>query len=95
MKSILNGLFTGAIIPWERRNPACEQQRKILRRLEEEEQYFMSKMSLDDCERFQKLSQLQAELAVIGEEHLFSYAFSLGMLLTLDVVNQSETLYNN
>ena len=95
MKSILQGLYAGDIIPWERRNPHSEAQRKILHKLEDEERYFMAKMSLDDCDRFQKLSQLQADLSVIGEEQLFSYAFTLGMLLTLEVTSAAESLFNN
>ena len=92
MKSILQGLYTGDIIPWERRSPPDDRQREILRKLEDEERYFMAKMSLDDCDRFQKLSQLQAELAVIGEEQLFSYAFTLGLLLAADVASQVEAI---
>ena len=95
MKSILNGLYTGAIIPWERRNPASAQQRDILRKLEDEERYFIAKMSLDDCDRFQKLSQLQAEFSVIGEEQLFSYAFTLGMLLAFEVTSAAPGVFNN
>ena len=95
MKSILHGLYNGHIIPWERRNPHSEQQRKFLRKLEDEERYFMAKMSLDDCERFQKLSQLQSDFSAISEEHLFSYAFTLGMLLALEVTGTAESLFNN
>ena len=95
MKSILQGLYTGDIIPWERRSPPDDRQREILRRLEDEERYFMAKMSLDDCDRFQALSQLQADLSSIGEEQLFSYAFTLGMLLTLEVTNGAQTVFNH
>ena len=95
MKSILQGLYTGDIIPWERRSPPNDRQRDILRKLEDEERYFMSKMSLDDCDRFQKLSQLQAELSVIGEEQLFSYAFTLGLLLAMDAMKESETVFSS
>ena len=79
MKSILRGLYAGAIIPWERRNPNSEQQRDILRKLENEACYFLTKLPPSDHERFETLSQLQSELSIIGEERLFSYAFTLGM----------------
>lgn len=95
MKSILQGLYTGAIIPWERRSLPDDRQREILRKLEDEERYFMSGMSLDDRERFGALSQLQMELSAIGEEQLFSYAFTLGMLLTLEVTNGAQGVFNN
>ena len=94
MKSILCGLYNGDIIPWERRNPQSEQQREIRRKLEEEERYFMAKMSLDDCQRFQELSHLHMELYSAGEEQLFSYTFTLVMLLAMDVMKESEVVFN-
>lgn len=94
MKSILRGLYNGDIIPWERRNPDSEKHREILRKLEDEERYFMAKMSLDDCQRFQELSHLHMELSTAEEDNLFSYAFSLGMLLAMDVMKEAEVIYN-
>ncbi len=95
MRSILHGLYNGTIIPWERRNPHSEQQRALLRKIEGEERYFMSKMSLDDCQRFQELSDLHVELSTAGEDNLFSYAFTLGMLLALEVTSGAERVFNN
>ncbi|MFT3984640.1 MAG: hypothetical protein QM697_12090 [Lachnospiraceae bacterium] len=43
MKNILRGLYSGAIIPWERNEPDSEKRREILQKLEDEEQYFMEK----------------------------------------------------
>ncbi len=94
MKSILRGLYNGDIIPWERRNPNREKQRELLRKLEDEERYFMAKMSLDDCQRFQELSHLRMELSTAEEDHLFSYAFSLGMPLAMDMMKEAEVIYN-
>ena len=93
MQSILSGLYHGEIIPWERRNPPNEKRRETLRKIREEERYFMAKMSLDDCERFQALSDLYVELSTAEEDHLFSYAFSLGMLLTMDVMKEAEVIW--
>ncbi len=94
-EGVLRGLYNGRIIPWERRCPPDDRQREILHRLEDEERYFMAKMSLDDCERFEALSQLHGELSIIGEEQLFSYAFTLGLMLAMDVVKESEMVYNS
>lgn len=94
-EGVLRGLYNGHIIPWERRCPPDDRQREILRKLEEEERYFMAKMSPNDCERFEALSRLNGELSMIGEEQLFSYAFTLGLLLAMDVVKEAEMLYNN
>ena len=95
MRSILHGLYSSTIIPGERRNPHSEQQRALLHKIEDEERYFMSKMSLDDCQRFQELSDLHIELSTAGEDNLFSYAFTLGMLLALEVANGAQGIFNN
>ena len=94
MKSILRSLYDGNIIPWERRDPDSEKHREILRKIEDEERYFMAKMSLDDCERFQELSSLHMQLSTAEEDNLFSYAFTLGMLLTMDVMKEAEGIFN-
>lgn len=57
--------------------------------------YFMAKMSLDDCQRFQELSQMHMELSTAGEDNLFSYAFSLGMLLTMEVMKEKHGIFND
>ena len=90
MKSILRGLYHGDIIPSEHSSPQSEEYREILRKIESEERYFTSKLPPVDRERFQKLSFLHLELSDAEEENLFSYAFSLGMLLTLDVTRHSR-----
>lgn len=93
-EGVLRGLYNGHIIPWERRCPPDDRQREIPRRLEDGERYFMAKMSPNDCERFEALTRLQAELSIINEEHLFSYAFTLGLMLAMDVVKEAETVYD-
>lgn len=88
-QKVLQGIFNGNIIPWERKEPRNEELLEVVRKIEEEERYFVSKMSLDDCERFQRLSNLYLQLSSEGEESLFSYSFTLGLLLALDVAEQA------
>ncbi len=95
MKSVLHGLYNGDIIPWERRNPPSEKRRETVRKIQEAERYFMAKMSLDDCERLQALSDLYTELSTAAEERLFSYAFTLGMLLTMDIMKEAEAVWGS
>ncbi|MDL2233254.1 hypothetical protein LJC63_06710, partial [Ruminococcaceae bacterium OttesenSCG-928-L11] len=66
--SILRGLYNGKIIPWERREPYSAERLELVRKIEIEERYFVEKMSLDDCQRFQALSNLQSSLSILGEE---------------------------
>lgn len=91
----MHGLYNGDIIPWERRNPQSEQQHELLRKIEDEEQYFMAKMPSEDCQRFQELSHLHMELSIVEEDNLFSYAFSLGMLLTMEVTRKADNIFND
>ena len=92
MKNILRSLFNGKIIPWERRAPQSKEHLEILRKIEAEERYFMEKMSLDDCQRFQALSELHLNLWASEEENIFSYGFSLGSLLILDVIEEMKII---
>jgi hypothetical protein len=94
MKSILCSLYNGDITPCERRNPNNEKYREIQQKIEDEERYFMAKMSLDDCQRFQALSDLYTKLSLVEEESLFSYAFMLGMLLMMDAIKEAEEVLN-
>jgi len=94
MKNILHGLYNGKIIPWERKEPRNEALLEIVRKIEDEERYFVQKMSMDDCQRFQTLTKLYSELSSIGEESVFSYGFTLGLLLMMDVMKEAETICN-
>jgi hypothetical protein len=93
-RNILRGLFNGNIIPWERKEPRSEELLETVRKIEEEERYFMEKMSLDDCQRFQAYSNLHSHLSSHGEENLFSYGFTLGLLLARDVMEEAKLLSN-
>jgi len=55
---MLRETYFGKVIPWERKNRKCAEQSEIVKKIEDEERYFVQKLSLDDCERFQKLSSL-------------------------------------
>lgn len=94
MKSILRGLYNGEIIPWERKEPRDEEVHELIRKIEIEEQYFMQKLSPDDSQRFQTLSNLYSSLSMVSEENVFSYGFTLGLLLGEDIANEAKLLFN-
>ncbi|MDR0286957.1 MAG: hypothetical protein LBI03_04510 [Clostridiales bacterium] len=95
MESILRGLFNGKIIPWERHEKSSPELLKVVRKLESEEKYFTEKMSLDDCQRFQAFTDLQAELLSAEEDNIFAYGYSLGVLMMVDVMKEAETMGEN
>ena len=92
--SILRGLFNGNIIPWERREPHNEALLETVRKIEETETYFVGKLPQEDVARFQALSSLHSDLSAIGEENAFSYGFTLGLLLMVDVLGEAELMIN-
>ena len=92
MRNVLRGLYNGEIIPWERREPHSAERLELVRKIEEEERYFMDKMSLDDCKRFQALINLYSSLSMSGEEDVFSYGFTLGLLLGFEVEEEAKLL---
>ncbi len=94
MGNILRGLYNGKIIPWERKDPHSMEQLELIRRIEEEEQYFMGKLSQDDCTRFQTLTRMYSDLSSHTEEDVFAYGFTLGLLLALDVTEEAKLLQN-
>lgn len=94
MGNILRGLYNGKIIPWERKDPHSIEQLELVRRIEEEERYFTEKLSQDDCGRFQTLMRMYSDLFSHTEEDVFSYGFTLGLLLALDVTEEAKLLQN-
>ena len=92
MDSILRGLYNGKVIPWERRETHSPEMLKIVHDIESEEKYFMEKMSLDDCQRFQALSNLHLALSSSGEDNIFAYGFTLGMLMAADVMKEADAI---
>lgn len=92
MRNILHSLYNGKIIPWERRNPDSEKQRSIYEKIEREEAYFLGKMPPEDCQRFQALSSLYMNSSAIEEENAFSYGFTLGLLMMMDIAEETKRI---
>lgn len=87
---MLREMYFGKVIPWERKNRNSEKQRELLRKMESEERYFVGKMSLDDCQRFQEMLHLNTEIAMSEEGEIFSYGFTMGALLMMDILDEAE-----
>lgn len=94
MKSTIRDLYRGRIIPWERRASHNREQLETFHKLEDEERYFMQKLSAEDYQRFQAFMSLHTQMMSIEEEDVFSYGFSLGVLLLTDVAKEAEVMVN-
>lgn len=94
-REILRGLFNGSVVPWERRVANNPKHHELFEKIDSEEKYFISKMSPDDQARFRELENLQMELGALEEGDVSAYAFSLGMLLMMDVTKEAELFCND
>ena len=90
MRNILQNLYNGKIIPWERRNPKSEEQHVLIQKIDEEEKSFISLISPEANERYQKLLALRSALFESADGELFAYSFTLGALLMSDMLDEAE-----
>ena len=81
MKSILHDLYYGHFSAWERRPNRTAENITVNRKIEDEKRYFIQKMSLDDCQRFQALDGLYSQANEFEQIDAFSYGFKLGTML--------------
>ena len=84
---MLREMYEGKIVPWERHSRCSSEQLEIVRKITAEEKYFEGKLSPDDYERFKALSGMYSEISNLNEYDIYSYGFSIGMLLMADVMN--------
>lgn len=85
MSSILEDLYYGRISPWERPRIKSAERSELSRKIENEKRYFIQKMSLDDCQRFEELESLYSQSGGFEDVDAFSHGFKLGALLTCAV----------
>jgi len=85
MRSFLEGLYQGKILPCERKRSQNPERDKIIKIIEDENKYFMAKMSLDDCKRFQEMEGLYSSISMIEQSDSFAYAFKLAVMLMYEI----------
>ena len=93
-QSIINALYNGKIIPWERRKSMSAERKAIEKKIEAEKRYFSDKMSLDDCQRLNTLGDLILEAAFDEHEEIYAHGFTLGALLMIEVMEMKEAIIN-
>ena len=84
--SIMEALFDGRVIPWERRNTNTSERKALEAKIENEKRYFIERLSLDDRKRFLNLENLYLDSAFDEEVEIYSHGFTLGALLTAEVL---------
>ena len=91
-QSILEALYDGTFVPGELPYTSSAKRKALETKMEDENRYFMEKMSLDDCQRFQALEGLRAEAAFDGEVRVYSSGFALGALLMMEVMERRDAM---
>jgi len=89
---MLKELYTGTVNPRERRARDNDRRRSTISKIEAEEQYITDKLSPEDGERFKSLICLYNDLAGDTETEVFSYAFSMAVLMMMDVSTEAKTM---
>jgi len=92
MRDTLRDFYNGKIIPCDWRTHKNDELHGLVREIDEEEKYFTSKMTADDCARFKKLSNLYSMLSDLEEREIFVYSFTLGARLILDILDEAEKM---
>lgn len=87
MFGILSDLFYGNIAPFSAILPRNEAYRKEMDRLCEEERYWQEHLSPEGYRKLEELIDAQDEISSLVQEETFSYAFSLGALIALEVLS--------
>jgi len=81
MKNILHDLYYGRVSCTERPYIRTAEIKAVDNKIEDEKRYFSSKMSLNDCERFQELDNLYSLSNDYSQFNSFSYGFRLATML--------------
>lgn len=92
--SIMEALFEGRVIPWERRNAVSAERKELEQKIKNEKQYFIEKMSPEDCQRFEELENLFSATVFDEEVETYSHGFTMGALLMLEVLEKKSEIIN-
>lgn len=90
----MEALYYGKILPWERRVRMSDERAEIEKEIESERKYFIEEMSSDDRERFEKLENLYLNVCNCDDADIYNDGFTVGMLLMLEVLENTKNIIN-
>ena len=90
--SMLEALFNGQVIPWERKSNPTPHRKQLEEKIENERLYFTQKMLLEDCERFEELHNLFMQLTCEEELEVYSHGFTLGSLMMIEIMDKKQEI---
>lgn len=87
---ILKNWYDGNICPAEDIAPKSKKYHSIVTKIGKEKEYFATKLSSDDRERFEKWDSLRYEYEEMTDYANFSYGFKLGAMLAFEIFAEQE-----
>ena len=90
MKSIINELWHGNIVPQEDSQTNSPQMKELLNYMARHHEDLEKSFTDEQKEIFEKFHDCWSEYMSLAEEAIFEYAFRLGAKLIIDVQKNSE-----
>ncbi len=90
MKSILNELYYGRIVPWERGIPKTPEYKEANKDINKEKAFFKQILSEEEYKRLEVLENMYTNTSDIESADAFSYGFRLGLLIMIDVFSTEK-----
>ena len=84
MQSIIEELYYGNVLPFERRAPRCGEYARIIKYLSRNEEGLLETLTEAQKEIFEKFKANQAELNGIDEVTSFAIGFKIGLRLAAE-----------
>ena len=89
MKSIINELWHGNIIPQEDSRTNSKEMKELLGYMSHHHKDLEKSFSDEQKETFEKFHDCWGELTDINEREIFVYAFKLGMRIAIEVLSSN------
>ena len=90
MKSIINELWHGNIIPQEDSRTNSKEMKELLGYMSRHHDDLLKTMSDEQKEIFEKFDDCWSEYVGLAESAIFEYAFRLGARLTIETLQDTE-----
>lgn len=87
--SVMQDLYWGNLVPWERGRPQDPSYAPITQKASEINEHFKDILSSEEYKRFEEMEDLETGRRNMEEIQLFEYAFRMGVLMMIDVLNFS------
>ena len=90
MKSIINELWHGNIVPQEDSRTNSKEMKELLGYMSRHHDDLLKTMSDEQKEIFEKFDDCWSEYVSLAESAIFEYAFRLGARLTIETLQDTE-----